>query len=100
MIGEAATDLQPWFQIAASIGFPAAIAWYLISVMVPNIHEKFNSTVIAMQTRFDVHSDKQAAEFREQLRFVVERHESTVKAITEAQEKQIDRILTQFAKSH
>jgi hypothetical protein len=96
MIGEVISDVQPWIQIAASIGFPAAIAWYLISVMVPSINEKFNATVIAMQTRFDAHSDKQSVEFREQLRFVVERHEATVRAITEAQEKQIDRILQQM----
>jgi hypothetical protein len=49
-----------------------------------------------MQERFDAHSDRQLAEFREQVRFIVERHESTVEKITAAQEKQIDRILAKI----
>jgi hypothetical protein len=51
-----------------------------------------------MQERFDAHSDKQLAEFKEQLRFIVDRHEQTVATITMAQEKQIDRILANFSK--
>ena len=87
MIGEAEmAAFQTWLQIGTSTGF-VGLAWYLIVVALPK-----------MQERFDTHSDKQLAEFKEQLRFIVDRHEQTVATITMAQEKQIDRILANFSK--
>jgi hypothetical protein len=87
MIGEAEmATFQTWLQIGTSSGF-VGLAWYLIVVALPK-----------MQERFDAHSDKQLAEFKEQLRFIVDRHEQTVATITMAQEKQIDRILANFSK--
>jgi hypothetical protein len=88
MIGEAdMASFQTWLQIGTSSGF-VGLAWYLIVVALPK-----------MQERFDAHSDKQLSEFKEQLRFIVDRHEQTVATITTAQEKQIDRILHNAARS-
>jgi hypothetical protein len=85
MLGEGdMTQIQSWLQLATSTGF-VGLAWYLIVIALPK-----------MQERFDAHSDRQLSEFKDQLRFIVERHESTVEKITAAQEKQIDRILNQF----
>jgi hypothetical protein len=87
MIGEAdMAAFQAWLQIGTSTGF-VGLAWYLIVVALPK-----------MQERFDAHSDKQLSEFKEQLRFIVERHEQTVSTITLAQEKQIYRILNNLSK--
>jgi len=77
---------QTWLQIGTSTGF-VGLAWYLIVVALPR-----------MQERFDANSDKQLSEFKEQLRFIVERHEVTVQAIIAAQEKQVDRILENFSR--
>jgi hypothetical protein len=79
-------SFQTWLQIGTSSGF-VGLAWYLIVVALPK-----------MQDRFDAHSDKQLSEFKEQLRFIVDRHEQTVATITTAQEKQIDRILNNLSK--
>jgi hypothetical protein len=79
---------QTWLQIGTSSGF-VGLAWYLIVVALPK-----------MQDRFDAHSDKQLSEFKEQLRFIVERHETTVQAVISAQEKQIDRIMGHVSRAH
>jgi hypothetical protein len=81
------TLLQGWLQIGTSTGF-VGLAWYLIVIALPK-----------MQERFDNHSDRQLSEFKEQVRFIVERHEKTVETITAAQEKQIDRILGRLTNS-
>jgi hypothetical protein len=41
-------------------------------------------------------SDRQLVEFKEQLKYMVTRHEATVEKIMVAQEKQIDRVLAQI----
>jgi hypothetical protein len=89
MLGEVGADVanfQTWLQIGTSSGF-VGLAWYLIVIALPK-----------MQERFDAHSDKQLIEFKEQLRFIVERHEVTVQAVIAAQEKQIDRIISHVAR--
>jgi len=89
MFGEAdMASFQTWLQIGTSSGF-VGLAWYLIVVALPK-----------MQDRFDMHSDKQLSEFKEQLRFIVERHETTVQAVISAQEKQIDRIMGHVSRAH
>jgi Ni/Fe-hydrogenase subunit HybB-like protein len=89
MFGEAdMASFQAWLQIGTSSGF-VGLAWYLIVVALPK-----------MQDRFDMHSDKQLSEFKEQLRFIVERHETTVQAVISAQEKQIDRIMGHVSRAH
>jgi hypothetical protein len=87
-IGADMSNFQTWLQIGTSSGF-VGLAWYLIVIAQPK-----------MQERADVHSDKQLAEFKEQLRFIVERHEATVQAVIAAQEKQIDRIIGHVARVH
>ena len=89
MLGEVGADVanfQTWLQIGTSSGF-VGLAWYLIVIALPK-----------MQERFDAHSDKQLSEFKEQLRFIVDRHEATVQAVIAAQEKQIDRIISHVAR--
>ena len=78
------TQIQTWLQLATSTGF-VGLAWYLIVVALPR-----------MQERFDNHSDRQLVEFKEQLKYMVTRHEATVEKIMVAQEKQIDRVLAQI----
>jgi hypothetical protein len=85
-IGADMSNFQTWLQIGTSSGF-VGLAWYLIVIALPK-----------MQERFDMHSDKQLTEFKEQLRFIVERHETTVQAVIAAQEKQIDRIIGHVSK--
>lgn len=83
---ETVPEIQTWLQIGTSTGF-VGLAWYLIVVALPK-----------MQERFDTHADKQLAEFKEQITVVTQQHQQTVMALTQSQEKQIDRILEKFSK--
>lgn len=83
---ETVPEIQTWLQIGTSTGF-VGLAWYLIVVALPK-----------MQERFDAHADKQLAEFKEQITVVTQQHQQTVMALTQSQEKQIDRILEKFSK--
>lgn len=83
---EGMPEIQTWLQIGTSTGF-VGLAWYLIVVALPK-----------MQERFDAHSDKQLAEFKSQINVITQQHQATVIALTQSQEKQIDRILEKFSK--
>lgn len=109
------TSLTGWLQVLTNLGF-GGLAYYLITVDGPNRQTRFDEAITrisarhsadieALQKRFDVHAEKQLAEFKEsiqmlmtQIKFAADKHDETVKTLITSQEKQIDRLLDKFSK--
>jgi hypothetical protein len=74
-------EIQVWLQLATSTGF-VGLSWYLIVYALPQ-----------MQERFDNHARSQIQEFRDQLKYIVDRHEKAIEVMTQAHERQIEIIM-------
>jgi len=116
MVGETDfTSISGFLQVGTNLGF-AGLVWYLITQSFPKILERTEAAITRIQEAADRKTDrhfeetrsqiqlimtaheKSLNELKEQLRFTVDRHEATVSNIVIAQEKQIDRVLTNFSK--
>jgi molybdopterin-biosynthesis enzyme MoeA-like protein len=110
-------------QILSTLGF-TGVAWYLLAVAGPRrdkecedrhrenlnlfiaTNKHLADTIDRMQARFETslqsmneRADAQHVRVEAQFKIIAEKHEQAVKAIHEAQERQIDRVITALTKA-